>query len=83
MLIKYFASIRERVGREEERIEIPASVTTIAELLDDLAGRDETYAFAFGDRETLRAALDQMHVELDTPLAGASELALFPPMTGG
>ncbi|WP_417690949.1 molybdopterin converting factor subunit 1 [Roseibium sp.] len=83
MQIKYFASIREKVGRNDETRELPRSITTVADLLDHLSAEDESYAIAFADRETLRAALDQEHVELDAPLGAAREIALFPPMTGG
>lgn len=83
MQIKYFASIRERIGQDEETRDLPATIVTIADLVDLLAGEDETYAIAFADRDTLRAALDQEHVELSTPINGAREIAFFPPMTGG
>jgi molybdopterin synthase sulfur carrier subunit len=32
---------------------------------------------------TIRAALDRTHVKHDAPIAGAREVAFFPPMTGG
>ena len=82
LTILYFAWVRERIGRGEERIEVPDGVVTIADLLDWLA-RDAAHAEAFADRTRLRAALDQRFVPLDAPLAGARELALFPPVTGG
>jgi molybdopterin synthase sulfur carrier subunit len=31
----------------------------------------------------VRAAVDRVHAKPDTPLAGAAEVAFFPPMTGG
>jgi sulfur-carrier protein len=31
----------------------------------------------------VRAAIDKRHVRPETPIAGAREIALFPPMTGG
>lgn len=83
MQIHYFAWVRERVGIEGETVEPPASVTTVADLLDWLAGRGETHAEAFADRSALRVALDQEHAEPDAPLAGVREVAVFPPMTGG
>ncbi len=83
MRILYFAWVRERVGRGEEEIALPEGVTTVAGLIDHLAGRDEGYAYAFAERDTIRAAIDQELVEHDAPLAGAREIAFFPPMTGG
>ncbi|MGO4834783.1 MoaD/ThiS family protein, partial [Rhizobiaceae sp. 2RAB30] len=33
--------------------------------------------------EVIRVAIDQEHVGHREPIAGAREIALFPPMTGG
>ena len=83
MKILYFAWIRERVGKAEEVVEPPASVQTVADLVQWLAGRGEEYAYAFENRKAVRVALDRVHVRPDTKLSGAREIALFPPMTGG
>lgn len=79
----YFAWVRERIGKAEEEISPPACVATVADLLAWLAGKDEGYAAAFENRKTIRAALDRTHVRHDAPIAGAREVAFFPPMTGG
>jgi len=79
----YFAWLRERVGLAEETIEPPASVSTVGDLLRWMAGRGENYAHAFERPEVIRAALDKRHARADATIAGASEVAFFPPMTGG
>ncbi len=79
----YFAWVREAIGTGSERVDPPAEVVTIADLVDWLAARGGGYATAFADRQRLRAAVDQAFVPLDTPIAGAREVALFPPVTGG
>jgi len=81
--ILYFAWVREAIGRDGERVEPPAGVVTVADLLDWLAARGGGHARAFADRARLRAALDQDFVPLDAPLGDARELAIFPPVTGG
>lgn len=81
--ILYFAWVREKIGRGEERIERPGEGMTIAQLLDHLAQESAGHASAFKDRARLRAALDQTFVPLDTPIGDARELAIFPPVTGG
>jgi molybdopterin synthase sulfur carrier subunit len=81
--IVYFAWVRERVGKAEEDLTPPASVTTVAQLVAWLAGRGEEYAHAFENAGVVRAALDRKHVKPEAPLAGAHEVAFFPPMTGG
>jgi molybdopterin synthase sulfur carrier subunit len=83
MKIKYFAWVRERVGKSEETIEPPASVQTVADLMAWLAKRSEAYAHAFETPRVIRAAIDHAHVKSDTMIAGAEEIAFFPPMTGG
>jgi len=83
MKVRYFAWVRERVGQAEETIDLPPEVTNVAELMDWLAARDEGYAAAFAEPAVIRAAIDQDHVPHDAPLAGAREVAFFPPMTGG
>jgi molybdopterin synthase sulfur carrier subunit len=81
--ILYFAWVRERVGKPEEELELPAGVTTVGELMGWLAGRGEEYAYAFENPKVIRAAIDKTHVRADTAIAGAREIAFFPPMTGG
>jgi molybdopterin synthase sulfur carrier subunit len=83
MKVLYFAWIRERVGKTEEDVSPPANVATVADLVNWLKGRGEEYAYAFDNPKVVRAAIDRVHVKPDTKLAGAREIALFPPMTGG
>jgi sulfur-carrier protein len=81
--LRYFAWVRERVGKTEEEIAPPPGVATIGELMDWLAGRGEEYAYAFENRKVIRAAIDRAHVRPDAAIKGAREIAFFPPMTGG
>lgn len=83
MKILYFAWVRERVGKAEEELDPPGSVGTVGELAAFLAARGEGYADAFAHPEVVRAAIDKAHVKPDAPIAGAREVAFFPPMTGG
>jgi molybdopterin synthase sulfur carrier subunit len=83
MKVKYFAWVRERVGIAEETVEPPASVRTVDDLIGWLAKRGESYAHAFETPRVIRAAIDHAHVKPDTMIAGAREIAFFPPMTGG
>jgi sulfur-carrier protein len=83
MKVKYFAWVRERIGKSEEMVEPPPSVRTIEELMAWLARRGETYAYAFEQPKVIRAAIDHAHVRPDATIAGAHEIAFFPPMTGG
>lgn len=81
--ILYFARVREAVGRSRETVSPPPEVVTVADLVDWLSARGGGYVEAFADRGRLRAAIDQDFVGADAPIAGAREIALFPPVTGG
>ena len=83
MKLVYFASVRERVGKAEEELEPPAGVGTVADLVAWLQTRGEGYEAAFAQARTVRAAIDHVHVRPETAIAGAREIAFFPPMTGG
>ncbi|HSJ40877.1 MAG TPA: molybdopterin converting factor subunit 1 [Xanthobacteraceae bacterium] len=83
MRVKYFAWVRERIGIAEEQVEPPAAVHTVGELIAWLSERGESYAHAFEKPKVIRAAIDHVHVRPDASIAGASEIAFFPPMTGG
>ncbi len=61
----------------------PAGVATVRELIAWLSERGEEYAYAFENPKVIRTAIDRKHVQPGTPITGASEIAFFPPMTGG
>jgi molybdopterin synthase sulfur carrier subunit len=79
----YFAWVRERIGRTEEEIEVPGEVGTVGELVDWLKGRGPEYEHALAEPKAIRIAIDRVHAGREAPIAGAREVALFPPMTGG
>lgn len=83
MKLVYFAWVRERIGRAEEILDPPGEVRTAAELMDWLRGRGEEYAYAFENPGIVRVAIDRVHAKPETAIAGAGEIAFFPPMTGG
>lgn len=83
MKLKYFAWVRERIGKSEEEIALPESVSTVRDLLLWLRERDDGYAAALQHPEVIRVAINQEHVDHKETVAGAREIALFPPMTGG
>ncbi len=83
MRIVYFAFVREAIGCDGEERVLPANVTTIAECLDWLEGQGAQYGAAFANPSKLRFALDQKMVNSDAALTDMSELAIFPPVTGG
>ncbi len=79
--VMYFAWVRERIGLPKERVETDAK--TVMDLVNELREREDRYAAAFEDITALKVAIDQELSDFDAPLAGAREVAFFPPMTGG
>jgi len=81
--VLYFAWVRQKIGRGEETIEHSAELRTVADLAAMLRARGGGYAQAFADMSRLRAAVNQVHVPLETVLSSGDEVAFFPPVTGG
>ncbi len=79
----YFAWVREAIGKDGEMVEPPPDIDTVAALIGWLAARGGGYAEALADRNRLRVAVDQEFADFDASLTGVSEVALFPPVTGG
>ncbi|MBX3596003.1 MAG: molybdopterin converting factor subunit 1 [Rhizobiaceae bacterium] len=79
----YFAWVRERIGKREEEIDLPAEVVTVSDLLEWLRDKGDGYAEALQQPQVIRVAINEEHVDHREAIAGAREIALFPPMTGG
>ena len=84
MKLVYFSWIREHLGMAEEDITPPEHVSTVGDLLDWLGSRSESFENVLEHDKVIRVAVDRVHVDdRGAPIAGAKEIALFPPMTGG
>ncbi|WP_295400113.1 molybdopterin converting factor subunit 1 [uncultured Thiocystis sp.] len=81
--ILYFARLRERLGCQEERLDLPAGVGTIADLLAHLRARGGLWAEALGEGERFMSAVNQEIVQPGTSIRDGDEVAFFPPVTGG
>ena len=79
--LRYFASVREALGRGEESLDTNAP--TLGALRDELIARGEPYAAALARGRAVRMALDQVMRGEDAALAEGAEVAFFPPVTGG
>ncbi len=83
LTISYFAWVREGMGRDVETIVVPPAVASIVDLVDWLSRRDAAGAAVFADPTRIRAARDGAMVSIDAAIGTATEIALFPPVTGG
>ena len=79
--VRYFASVREVMGRSSEQRETAAA--TLGQLRDELAAQGEPYAQALCGNRSVRMAIDQVMAEETAPLREGCEVAFFPPVTGG
>lgn len=79
--IRYFASVREAIGRADESIDTDAA--TLGALRDELVARGSPYAESLARGKAVRLALDQLMVNETTALREGGEVAFFPPVTGG
>lgn len=79
----YFASLRERLGVESEALDLPAETTTVADLLDHLRARGDTWAEALDRDRSILVAINQEMARAVDPVADGDEVGIFPPVTGG
>jgi sulfur-carrier protein len=79
--VKYFASIRETMGKNSESVDTAAA--TLAGLRNDLIARGEPYAHCLARGKTLRMAQNQVMADESAALLDGAEIAFFPPVTGG
>jgi molybdopterin converting factor subunit 1 len=77
--VLYFAQVRDRLGREQERLELPAA-TSAAAILVALGARHPHCATAFA---SCRVAVDCRFIAGEVVLAEGAEIAVIPPVSGG
>ncbi len=83
MKLLYFAWVRQRIGKSEETIDLPASVKDVSSLIDHVRAKGEGYAAAFRDVKSIRCAVNQNHAGMEARVTNHDEIAFFPPVTGG
>ncbi|MDP2329598.1 MAG: molybdopterin converting factor subunit 1 [Reyranella sp.] len=83
MKVRYFAWMKRTVGLAEEEVALPEEVRTVGDLVVWLRARSAGHAEALAAGAAFGAAVDQRTTTFDAPLAGAREVAFFPPFTGG
>ena len=75
--VKYFASLREVLGRSEDNLEIRNESITVSELWEKVAGKQKSLP------DNVLTAINMEYVKPDTRVKDGDEVAFFPPVTGG
>lgn len=73
--VRYFASLKDSVGRTEDLVEVNG-IVTVAEI----------WAMANGNRpmpDNILAAVNMEYVDIAHSVQNGDEVAFFPPVTGG
>ncbi|WP_428668913.1 MoaD/ThiS family protein [Reyranella sp.] len=83
MKVRYFAWMKRTVGVAEEEIDPPPEVRTVGDLVTWLRTRSGGHAEALAEGAAFGAAVDKRTATFDVGIAGAGEVAFFPPFTGG
>lgn len=78
--LRYFAELREQLGRSDETLQLPGEIS-VAELRQHLLQRGATWQRLAEPQ--IRAAVNQVLATEQTRLASGDEVAFFPPVTGG
>ena len=73
--VKFFASLRERLGRDAQEIDAVPGLT-VAAVWCAVSGAD-------GLPANVLAALNQVYTTPEKPVEDGDEVAFFPPVTGG
>ena len=79
--VRYFASIRETMGRGQEAVN--STAPTLGALRDELIACGDAYAECLARGQAVRLALNQIMADESVALVDGAEVAFFPPVTGG
>ena len=77
--VLYFASLRDKIGKPGEMIDIPGDASTLAGVREALVVRGEPWNSAFKNLRRIRGAVNQEMAEDDAAVKDGDEVAFFPP----
>lgn len=75
--VKYFASLRELLGRSEDSVELGSRNITVAEIWKQVAGKQKSLP------DNVLTAINMEYVKPDANVKDGDVVAFFPPVTGG
>ena len=81
--VKYFASLRERMNRGEDQIEVSDDQLTLADVLVRLTLPDGQTLQQLSLAETMMLSVNHEMVDRHHVVKDGDEIGIFPPVTGG
>jgi len=81
--IVYFASLKDRIGRSEESIDLPNAVDSVQSLIDHLSTLHGDEWSSIINGSTVLVAVNHEMSDRTAPVKEGDEVAFFPPVTGG
>lgn len=81
--ILYFASLRETLDTEQEKIVLTSQIATVSDLKQLLIERGGHWQQAFTQSQSLLVSVNQQMAGDETTINDQDEIAFFPPVTGG
>ncbi len=81
--LRFFASMREKLGMSEELVELPEGINTVGEVRLWLIARGDLWAEVLAEGLALRMAYNLEMCDAATAIVDGAEVAFFPPVTGG
>tara|TARA_B100000683_G_scaffold251176_1_gene266910 strand:+ start:83 stop:334 length:252 start_codon:yes stop_codon:yes gene_type:complete len=83
MKILYFSWVKDKIGKNEEVINISEEINTVLDLINLLVKKNNDYKKAFDNLESLRVSINMQVASFHDKIQNQDEVAFFPPMTGG
>ena len=81
--VRYFASLRERMSRGEDQLEVFVDQQTVADVLAQLTLPDGQTIQELSMAETMMLSVNHEMVDRDHVVRDGDEIGIFPPVTGG
>ena len=81
--VRYFASLRERMSRGEDKLEVFVDQQTVADVLAQLTLPDGQTLQELSMAETMMLSVNHEMVDRDHVVKDGDEIGIFPPVTGG
>lgn len=73
--VRYFASLRDRMGRSEDNVSFDGDAVTVADVWNRVSGEPIP--------ESILVAVNMEYTDINHQVKSGDEVAFFPPVTGG